>query len=80
MICNGLPNFFTKIQFGDSIRVAYLGGSITAQPGWWVYSLNWMKERFPYAKFSEINAAIGGTVADLGASPSSSGIKNVMAF
>ncbi len=29
----GLPNFFTKIRHGDSIKVAYLGGSITAQEG-----------------------------------------------
>jgi hypothetical protein len=26
----GLPNFFAKAQKGDSVRVAYLGGSITA--------------------------------------------------
>lgn len=62
----GLPNFFAKIQNGDSIRVGYLGGSITAQPGWRVYSLEWMKDRFPQAEFIEINAAIGGTGSDFG--------------
>ena len=66
MIRKGLPNFFAKIQKGDSIKVAYLGGSITAQSGWRVYSLAWMKERFPDAKFKEINAAIGGTGSDFG--------------
>jgi len=62
----GLPNFFSKIAKGDSIKVAYLGGSITAQDGWRVYSLNWMRQRFPKAGFSEINATIGGTGSDFG--------------
>jgi hypothetical protein len=62
----GLPNFFSKIAKGDSIKVAYLGGSITAQDGWRVYSLDWMKQRFPKAGFSEINATIGGTGSDFG--------------
>ncbi|MCK9638790.1 MAG: SGNH/GDSL hydrolase family protein [Prolixibacteraceae bacterium] len=63
---NGLPNFFAKAMNGDSVKVAYLGGSITAQNGWRVSSLNWFKQRFPKAKFSEINAAIGGTGSDFG--------------
>lgn len=62
----GLPNFFRKATRGDAVRVAYLGGSITAQDGWRVYSLNWFKQRFPQAAFTEINAAIGGTSSDFG--------------
>jgi len=61
-----LPNFFSKASQGDSIRVAYLGGSITAQEGWRVISLEWFSQRFPKARFSEINAAIGGTGSDFG--------------
>ncbi|WP_185955194.1 SGNH/GDSL hydrolase family protein [Solitalea koreensis] len=64
---NGLPNFFSKAMLGDSVKVAYLGGSITKQEGWRVYSRNWFKERFPQAKFSEVNAAINGTGSDFGA-------------
>jgi len=63
---DGLPNFFDKAMRGDSIKVAYLGGSITAQAGWRVYSLEWFQQRFPKAIFSEINAAIGGTGSDFG--------------
>ncbi len=63
---DGLPNFFEKAMRGDSIKVAYLGGSITAQAGWRVYSLEWFQQRFPKAIFSEINAAIGGTGSDFG--------------
>jgi len=62
----GLPNFFTKALHEDSIKVAYLGGSITAQDGWRVYSLEWLGKQFPKSKFTEINAAIGGTGSDLG--------------
>lgn len=64
---DGLPNFFKKIRKGDSVKVAYLGGSITAQPGWRVQSLEWFRQRFPKASFSEIHAAIGGTGSDFGA-------------
>jgi hypothetical protein len=67
VIRKGLPNFFEKAQRGDTIKVAYLGGSITAQNGWRVYSLDWFREIFPMANFSEINAAIGGTASDFGA-------------
>lgn len=63
---NGLPNFFDKIQQGVPIKVAYLGGSITAQKGWRVYSLQWMQKQYPQIKFTEINAAIGGTGSDFG--------------
>jgi lysophospholipase L1-like esterase len=63
----GLPNFFGKAaQSGARLKVAYLGGSITAQNGWRVKSLAHLHQLFPEARFSEINAAIGGTGSDLG--------------
>ena len=64
---SGLPNFLAKAKTGGDLRVAYLGGSITAAPGWRVLSLDWMRTEFPAARFTEINAAIGGTGSDLGA-------------
>jgi len=64
---SGLPNFFNKASTkGAELKVAYLGGSITAQPGWRPKSLAFFQRTFPSAKFSEINAAIGGTGSDLG--------------
>jgi hypothetical protein len=63
---DGLPRFFGKAENGGEVRVAYLGGSITAAPGWRVKSLALLKERFPKAKFTEIAASIGGTGSDLG--------------
>jgi hypothetical protein len=64
---NGLPNFFAKAATaGAEVKVAYLGGSITAQPGWRPKTLAHFQKTFPTAKFSEINAAIGGTGSDLG--------------
>ena len=64
----GIPNVLKKLRAGgdDEIRIGYLGGSITAAPGWRVKSLAWLQERFPEAKLAEINAAIGGTGSDLG--------------
>lgn len=62
----GLPNFRAKIEANQLVKVAYLGGSITAAPGWRVQSREWFAQQFPQGKFEEINAAIGGTGSDLG--------------
>ena len=63
----GLPNFFAKVSANGEVRVAYLGGSITAQAGWRPKTLAWFQQQYPHAKVSEINAAIGGTGSMLGA-------------
>jgi hypothetical protein len=62
----GLPNLVAKLERGEGVKIAYLGGSITAQDGWRPKTLSWFRDRFPGAKISEINAAIGGTGSDLG--------------
>ncbi|WP_166831215.1 SGNH/GDSL hydrolase family protein [Thalassoroseus pseudoceratinae] len=62
----GLPNFLQKVAAGETVKVAYLGGSITAAPGWRVQSREWLQKTYPEAKFEEIHAAIGGTGSDLG--------------
>jgi GDSL-like Lipase/Acylhydrolase family len=63
----GLPNFLAKAKTdGAEIKVAYFGGSITAQQGWRPKSLAHFQKTWPQAKFSEINAAIGGTGSELG--------------
>jgi lysophospholipase L1-like esterase len=62
----GLPNVFGRLARGETVRIAYLGGSITAQDGWRPKTLQWFRQQFPAAKVEEINAAIGGTGSDLG--------------
>lgn len=63
----GWPNFLAKARTpGASLKVAYLGGSITAQPGWRPKTLAHFQKTWPQAKFEEIHAAIGGTGSDLG--------------
>ena len=62
----GLPNVLAKLQTNASVRIAYLGGSITAQDGWRPKTLNWFRTNFPTAQVNEINAAIGGTGSELG--------------
>lgn len=54
----GLPNFLAKSKKpGAEVRIAYLGGSITAQPGWRPKTLAYFQKIWPQAKISEINAA-----------------------
>ena len=62
----GLPNFKAKVEAGESVKIAYLGGSITAASGWRVQSQEWLESTYPEAKFEGIHAAIGGTGSDLG--------------
>ena len=63
---DGLPHVAQRIAAKARIRVAYLGGSITAQPGWRVKIQNWLQQQFAPCAFEEIHAAIGGTGSDLG--------------
>lgn len=65
---NGLPNFFSKIKNNKTVRVAFLGGSITrAGNGYRDQILTWFREQYPSAKFEEIMAAVSGTGSDFGA-------------
>jgi len=63
---DGLKNIYAKLKGDQEVRIAYFGGSITAAGGWRVKTFKWFKDTYPQAKFSEINAAIGGTGSDLG--------------
>jgi hypothetical protein len=62
----GIGNVMKKIQAGQEVTVAYLGGSITAANGWRPKTTAWLQKTYPTAKFKEVNAAIGGTGSDLG--------------
>lgn len=69
----GIGNFLAKVRAGKPVTVAYLGGSITAQGdsrtgkgGWRVKTTKWLREAYPQAKITEVNAAIGGTGSGLG--------------
>ncbi|MEW4564861.1 GDSL-type esterase/lipase family protein [Bremerella sp. JC770] len=63
---DGLGNVLAKLEAGETVRVAYLGGSITAANGWRVKTTAWLKQKYPDATIEEIHAAIGGTGSDLG--------------
>ncbi len=64
---DGLPNLFAKLQAGGPVRIAYLGGSITAAAGWRPKTVAWFQAQYPAATVVEINAAISGTGSDYGA-------------
>ena len=57
----GLPNFCRKLRAGEPVRIAYFGGSITAQNGWRPQSLEYFRSLSPSRKAEQIHAAIGGT-------------------
>lgn len=66
-IRDGLPNVAAKLAAGKEVRIAYLGGSITAANGWRPKTVAWVQKEFPKAKIVEINVAISGTGSDYSA-------------
>jgi len=64
---SGLPHVLKKLATpGADVRIAYFGGSITAQEGWRPKTLAYFQKTYPQAKVTQISAAIGGTGSDLG--------------
>lgn len=64
----GLPFFFRKAKQGKSVRIAYLGGSITRSDNMYrMQSSKFIQSMFPSVKMEGINAGVSGTDADLGA-------------
>jgi len=64
----GLPYFYKKCLADDTVRVAYIGGSITQlDERYRQQTTHLIRQRFPKATIIEIAAGIPGTDADLGA-------------
>ncbi len=65
----GLPGVAAILaRAGDTLRIAYLGGSITqADNGWREQSLARIAGQHPRNPVTHINAGVGGTGSDLGA-------------
>lgn len=68
-----LNNTKHKLIYDKKLTVAYFGGSITAGAGasrenkcYRALTTQWLKEKYPDAEITEINAAIGGTGTSLG--------------
>ncbi|MDO4573847.1 MAG: SGNH/GDSL hydrolase family protein [Planctomycetia bacterium] len=58
----GIGNTLEKLRKGETVRVAYLGGSITmAGNGWRSQTTAWLQEAYPDADVREINAGVSGT-------------------
>ena len=62
----GLPGLAARQAEGGPLRVAYLGGSITAAAGWRPLTTETLRALLPRATVSEINAGLPGTGSDLG--------------
>ena len=63
----GLPGVAARVAAGEALRVAYLGGSITAADGWRSLTTAHLRTRFPMLTVTEIAAGLPGTGSDLGA-------------
>lgn len=61
----GLYNTLYKLQNGEDITIAYLGGSITEMKGWRYYTTKWFEDNYS-GKVTEVEIAISSTGADLG--------------
>lgn len=63
---NGLPGFFAKLKKQQQLTIAYLGGSITAAPGYRQQVTKELSDRYPNCNIKGINAGVGGTGSHLG--------------
>jgi lysophospholipase L1-like esterase len=63
----GLPGLAARAAAGGELRVAYLGGSITAAEGWRSLTTVHLRKKFPKLNIVEIPAGLPGTGSDLGA-------------
>jgi sialidase-1 len=68
---NGLKNSRLVFERGKEARVAFLGGSITYNPGWRDSVTTYLKKRFPQTVFEFIEAGI----PSMGSTPSSFRLK-----
>lgn len=55
---NGIADFYKNAKNHDSLTVAFLGGSITYNPGWRNLICQYLQERFPKTAFHFISAGI----------------------
>lgn len=67
-----LAEFFRKLQAGEEVTAAFLGGSITQGSSagndlcYARLTANWLQEQFPDAKVNYVNAGIGATGSYIG--------------
>lgn len=60
----GIYNTIKKLQNGEDVTIAYLGGSITMQNTWRTYTTKWFEDTYT-GKIKEVNIGLSGTGADL---------------
>lgn len=69
--CNvrkGMPYFFSKLQEGKELTIAFIGGSITqSEQGYRPQVAAYIQSLNPHGKYRWINAGVAGTGSDLGA-------------
>lgn len=67
VIRKGVGHTLAKLASGDSVKIAYLGGSITETgDGWRPQTTAWFQKKWPKAQITEIHAAIGATGSEIG--------------
>jgi len=64
---DGWPHAAKRAASAHELRVAFLGGSITAADGWRNLTVSRLRELLPETKLVEIVAGVPGTGSDLGA-------------
>ena len=54
----GLPHVWQRLAARQPVTVAFLGGSITYNPGWRDKTMRWLREHYPTVPFHFISAGI----------------------
>ncbi|MEN8202659.1 MAG: T9SS type A sorting domain-containing protein [Bacteroidota bacterium] len=62
----GLPNFYNKVRNNETVKVGFIGGSITVADGWRPKTIAWLKEQYQVDQIIDFSAAIAGTNSKYG--------------
>jgi hypothetical protein len=65
---NGLPNFFSKVNSGKALTIAFIGGSVTQMDNKYRnQTAKYIKTLYPKSTVKFMNAGVSGSGTDLGA-------------
>ncbi|MBQ2967998.1 MAG: SGNH/GDSL hydrolase family protein [Clostridia bacterium] len=65
-IRNGAPNFWAKVEKGEEVTLAFIGGSVTQGYTWCGSLLRYFRATYPNVTFNDHNIGLSGTGTEVG--------------
>ncbi len=65
-IRNGIPNVWAKLEKGEDVTIAFIGGSVTQGYTWCNSVLRYLKQTYPNVTVTDYNFGLSGTGTEVG--------------